>query len=310
MRIRYDFQDDGNYAAFGLCVRPLPSSKYLLDPGPDENGHAPVPSTTSASVSASSPSLPSTVAPGHSIMVGSNGSVGGGGLLPHVDFSTGGPLAVSAANAAVASIAGTSDVNRRLPLPHLDMEMQRRVSSLHGAGSTEASGEGGGDGWGGVSCPETYNGKDSASTDDSQQQQQQQRPSWGADAGGAPVGGSASSSGIPGSVSLSNGLQSRGGGAGMTSAPGQGGNDRSGTGSGGGIVRNINGSWTAAGGEGRGKSVTPRMRMTQAGAGGANGLQVGDGSTCITTIYDTAFVLSKAATGNIDHWYSIQFCRA
>lgn len=280
MHIRYEFQDDGNYAAFGLCVRPLPSSKYLLEPGPPENGHTPVPPTTSASVSASSPSPPSTVAPGHSIMIGSNGGVGGG-FLPPIDFSSAGPLAVSAANAAVASVAGTSDVNRRSPLPHLDMEMQRRISSLHGAGSTEASGASGGDGWGGVSCPETYNGKDSASTGDSQQQQQQQRPAWGADAGCAPVGGSVSSSGIAGSVGLSDGLESRGGyGAGMASASGQEGSGRPGAGSGGGIVRNMNGSWTAAGGEGRDKSVTARMRMTQAGGGGTNGLQVGDGSAC------------------------------
>lgn len=281
MHIRYEFQDDGNYAAFGLHVRPLPSSNYLLEPGPPENGHTPVPSTTSASVSASSPSPPSTAGPSHSIMIGSNGGGGGGGgggFLPPVDFSTGGPLAVSAANAAVASVAGTSDVARRSPLPHLDVEMQRRVGSLHGAGSTEAPGAAGGDGWGSVSCPQTYNGgKASASTDDSQQQQQQ-RPTWGPDAGCAPMGGSASSSGIAGSVGLSDGLESRGGGAGMASASGQGGSDRSE--SGGGAVQNMKGNWTAAGGEGRDKSVTARMRMTQTGGGGVNGLQVGDGSAC------------------------------
>lgn len=65
MHFRYEFQDGGNYAAFGLSMHPLPHSPYLRSIMPGENDHG----TTVRS------SLPMNAHPGSG---GSGGGAGGG----------------------------------------------------------------------------------------------------------------------------------------------------------------------------------------------------------------------------------------
>ena len=167
------------------------------------------------------------------------GGGGGGGFLPQLDFSAAAAAAVAAGtsgapSSSCAGLAPAASVPRRAPsLPSLDLEMHRRVGSLHGGvgqgqgGATDA----------GVAGWMAYNRASPASG------LQQLRPVWMGEA-----------SDMGSSVGLGGGLESRGGGVSMASAPGLGG-----------------GGWMEV--SGRDKGMPGGMRVFQ-GNGGAGGLKV------------------------------------
>ncbi|CAB1116832.1 unnamed protein product [Ectocarpus sp. CCAP 1310/34] len=156
VHFRYEFRDDGNFAAFGLSILPLPQSDYIQKVEQTltaSDGHGSSGGSTAASPSVQpqpempSSSRPSLPPPPRFVGSGNSGDRRAGGMGAAAAATTA-LRGVSSASCSVpsfsgvmtavaASVAGEGDcVLSRQPLPPLDLEvMQRRPGSLGGYGS-------------------------------------------------------------------------------------------------------------------------------------------------------------------------------
>eukprot|EP00752_Nemacystus_decipiens_P016274 g14553.t1 len=117
VHFRYEFQDEGNYAAFGLSILPLPESGYLqkvAQPPILENGHK---GTGAAGAAATPPAVPGAAA------------------------ST---AAATAATAAAAAASRLCDASLAVPGSSVRSSVTSTTSSLSAAGGPAASNTGGG----------------------------------------------------------------------------------------------------------------------------------------------------------------------
>lgn len=158
VHFRYEFRDDGNFAAFGLSMMPLPQSDYIQrvdQPLAASDGHGSGGGSAAASPPVQpqpgGPSSPRLPLPPPPRFVGSGNSGDRGAWGPVTTAVTAALRGVSSASCSVPSSSGVvtavaPSVSRQ-PLPPLDLEViQRRAGSLGGHGG------GGGDSnhsWGG-----------------------------------------------------------------------------------------------------------------------------------------------------------------
>lgn len=144
VHFRYEFQDEGNYAAFGLSMLPLPESDYLQKieqpPPTPENGHE----GAGAAGAASSADSPGVQQPESSSSESRSLHQGGSSI-----FSSGGGAGAAAATKlcdASLPLPGSSSVRSSVTSTASSLSAVGPAATANGGGARRGSGDfGGGD---------------------------------------------------------------------------------------------------------------------------------------------------------------------